>query len=87
MKVKCLLFRNAVGKKVIGCPICIDDGKYPRNQYVFNFGILLSNAHKSSPWIPLVKKLSSYMTELEKECYFVSNEDTQSLLPGTYICF
>jgi len=71
-----------VGKKVIGCPVSISDTKYPRNEYVFNFGIVTDNAHKSSPWIPLIRKLSSYMTELEKECYFVSNEATQAKIPG-----
>ena len=77
--------RNAVGKKVIGCPVCINDRKYPRNDYVFNFGIVVDNAHKSSPYIPLIRKLSSYMTELEKECYFVSNETTQAAIPGLYL--
>ncbi|XP_078488340.1 GATOR1 complex protein NPRL2-like [Ciona intestinalis] len=77
-----LITVNAVGKKVIGCPVCIDDPKYPRNQYMFNFGLVLDNVHKSSPCIPLIKKLSSYMTELELECYFVSNEKTKEEIPG-----
>ena len=77
-------FRNAVGKKVIGCPVSVNDTKYPRNVYVFNFGIVLDNAHRSSPCIPLIRKLSSYMTELEKECYFVSNETTQAKIPGLH---
>uniref|UniRef100_H2YTV6 Nitrogen permease regulator 2-like protein n=1 Tax=Ciona savignyi TaxID=51511 RepID=H2YTV6_CIOSA len=77
-----LITVNAVGKKVIGCPVCINDPKYPRNQYMFNFGMVLDNVHKSSPCIPLIKKLASYMTELELESYFVSNEKSKEKIPG-----
>ncbi|CAK8689336.1 unnamed protein product [Clavelina lepadiformis] len=76
-----LITVNAIGKKVIGCPVFIDDPHYQRNGYIFNFGLVLANIHKSSPCIPLIKKLSSYMTELERESYFVSNETTKSLIP------
>jgi len=72
---------NTMGKKVIGCPVCIDDPKYERHKYIFNFGVILDNKHRSSPCIPFVSKLSSYMTELEKESYFVSNESTKNCIP------
>lgn len=77
-----LITVNTCGKKVVGCPVCIDDDQYQRNQYMFNFGLILDNSHRSSPYIPLIKKLSAYMTELERESYFVSNEETKALIPG-----
>nr|CAB3264429.1 nitrogen permease regulator 2-like protein [Phallusia mammillata] len=76
-----LITVNAVGKKVIGCPVCLNNSKYPRNQYVFNFGLVLDNENKSSPCIPLIKKLSTYMVEVEKEDSFVSSEATKSRIP------
>jgi len=42
----------------------------------------MDKAHKSSPCIPLVRKLASYMIEVEKEDYFVSNEETKQKIPG-----
>jgi len=49
---------------------------------MFNFGLVMDKAHKSSPCIPLVRKLASYMIEVEKEDYFVSNEETKQKIPG-----
>nr|XP_039255729.1 GATOR complex protein NPRL2-like isoform X1 [Styela clava] len=73
---------NVGKKKVIGCPVCIEGSHYPRNNFIFNFGLVLDSNHKSSPCIPMIKQLSKYMSELEKENGFVSNEETREMIPN-----
>lgn len=72
---------NTGKKKVIGCAICIEGSHYPRNNYLFNFGLVLDSKHRSSPCIPMIRHLSKYMTELEKESRFVSEPDTKEKIP------
>ncbi|XP_077055257.1 GATOR1 complex protein NPRL2 isoform X6 [Siphateles boraxobius] len=69
-------------KKLIGCPVCIEHKKYSRNALLFNLGLVCDARTKTCALEPIVKKLSGYLTTLELESGFISNEESkQKLLP------
>ncbi|MEE6515892.1 hypothetical protein FKM82_025015 [Ascaphus truei] len=69
-------------KKLIGCPVCIEHKKYSRNALLFNLGFVCDARAKTCALEPIVKKLAGYLTTLELESGFISNEDSkQRLVP------
>ncbi|XP_077459122.1 GATOR1 complex protein NPRL2 isoform X2 [Stigmatopora argus] len=71
-----------MGKKLIGCPVCIEHKKYSRNALLFNLGFVCDAQTNTCVLEPIVKKLSGYLTTLELESCFISNEESkQKLLP------
>ncbi|KAJ0068931.1 hypothetical protein NL108_015168, partial [Boleophthalmus pectinirostris] len=77
-----LITVTAMGKKLIGCPVCIEHKKYSRNALLFNLGLVCDAQTNTCPLEPIVKKLSDYLTTLELESGFISNEESkQKLLP------
>lgn len=54
-----------MGKKLIGCPVCIEHKKYSRNALLFNLGLVCDARTKTCALEPIVKKLSGYLTTLE----------------------
>lgn len=77
-----LITVTAMEKKLIGCPVCIEHKKYRRNALLFNLGLVCDASTKTSALEPIVKKLSGYLTTLELESGFISNEESkQKLLP------
>lgn len=54
-----------MGKKLIGCPVCIEHKKYSRNALLFNLGLVCDAQTKTCALEPIVKKLSGYLTTLE----------------------
>uniref|UniRef100_A0A8C5CEN2 NPR2 like, GATOR1 complex subunit n=1 Tax=Gadus morhua TaxID=8049 RepID=A0A8C5CEN2_GADMO len=77
-----LITVTAMGKKLIGCPVCIEHKKYSRNALLFNLGLVCDAQSKTCALEPIVKKLSGYLTTLELETGFISNEECkQKLLP------
>ncbi|KAA0713155.1 GATOR complex protein NPRL2 [Triplophysa tibetana] len=77
-----LITVTAMGKKLIGCPVCIEHKKYSRNALLFNLGLVCDARTKTCALEPLVKKLSGYLTTLELESGFISKEESkQKLLP------
>ncbi|CAI5687499.1 unnamed protein product [Oreochromis niloticus] len=77
-----LITVTAMGKKLIGCPVCIEHKKYSRNALLFNLGLVCDAQTNTCGLEPIVKKLSGYLTTLELESGFISNEESkQKLLP------
>ncbi|KAF3856192.1 hypothetical protein F7725_016915 [Dissostichus mawsoni] len=77
-----LITVTAMGKKLIGCPVCIEHKKYSRNALLFNLGLVCDAQTNTCALEPIVKKLSGYLTTLELESGFISNEESkQKLLP------
>lgn len=77
-----LITVTAMEKKLIGCPVCIEHKKYSRNALLFNLGFVCDATAKTCHLEPLVKKLAGYLTTLELESSFISNEDSkQKLVP------
>lgn len=62
---------TAMGKKLIGCPVCIEHKKYSRNALLFNLGFVCDAQTNTCALEPIVKKLSGYLTTLEVK-YFMS---------------
>lgn len=65
-------FSTAMGKKLIGCPVCIEHTKYRRNALLFNLGLVCDAQSNTCALEPIVKKLSGYLTTLEvgDDAYF-----------------
>lgn len=59
------LCSTAMGKKLIGCPVCIEHKKYSRNALLFNLGFVCDAQANTCALEPIVKKLSGYLTTLE----------------------
>ncbi|KAK6480784.1 GATOR complex protein NPRL2 isoform X1 [Huso huso] len=77
-----LITVTAMEKKLIGCPVCIEHKKYSRNALLFNLGFVCDARAKTCALEPIVKKLSGYLTTLELETGFISNEESkQKLVP------
>ncbi|KAG8536371.1 hypothetical protein GDO81_026504 [Engystomops pustulosus] len=77
-----LITVTAMDKKLIGCPVCIEDKKYSRNALLFNLGFVCNARAKTCALEPIVKKLAGYLKTLELESGFISNEDSkQRLVP------
>ncbi|XP_078517276.1 GATOR1 complex protein NPRL2 [Lissotriton helveticus] len=77
-----LITVTAMEKKLIGCPVCIEHKKYSRNALLFNLGFVCDATAKTCHLEPLVKKLAGYLTTLELENSFISNEESkQKLVP------
>ncbi|XP_041047978.1 GATOR complex protein NPRL2 isoform X3 [Carcharodon carcharias] len=77
-----LITVTAMDKKLIGCPVCIEHKKYVRNALLFNLGFVCDAKAKTCSLEPIVKKLAGYLTTLELESGFISNEDSkQKLVP------
>lgn len=58
-------YSTAMGKKLIGCPVCIEHKKYSRNALLFNLGLVCDAQTNTCALEPIVKKLSGYLTTLE----------------------
>nr|XP_014433872.1 GATOR complex protein NPRL2 [Pelodiscus sinensis] len=77
-----LITVTAMEKKLIGCPVCIEHKKYSRNALLFNLGFVCDARAKTCALEPIVKKLAGYLTTLELESGFISNEESkQKLVP------
>lgn len=66
-----IFFSTAMGKKLIGCPVCIEHKKYSRNALLFNLGLVCDAQTNTCALEPIVKKLSGYLTTLEVESVLV----------------
>ncbi|KAI9663898.1 MAG: Nitrogen permease regulator 2 [Bathelium mastoideum] len=76
-------------QRVIGYPVCIvDESKYERNQFIFNFAVVMEEKEESAAWEMVVRKLGLLMRSLEEQSGFLSKEElddeveSQLLLPA-----
>lgn len=76
-----LITVNALGHKVVGCPVCIDNRKYDRNALIFNLCFVFDQSAETTSIEPVVKKLASYCTQFELESGFLFNEKSKGELP------
>ncbi|KAF2789675.1 nitrogen permease regulator 2 [Melanomma pulvis-pyrius CBS 109.77] len=62
--------------RVIGYPVCIREGKYSRNEFIFNFAVVLEEA--VADWVAygeVVRKLGRLLRGLEEQGGFLSSEE------------
>lgn len=63
---------------ILSYPICLTSSHYPRNEFIFNFALVLGDP--SSIDVPsyksVVKKLAHLMRSLEEQSHFLSDDDS-----------
>ncbi|CAH1647911.1 unnamed protein product [Spodoptera littoralis] len=70
---RCSMTINALGHKIVGYPIRIDNPRYERNIYLFNICFVCDSWSKTVQYEPVVKKLGEHLTIMEEETRFVSS--------------
>jgi hypothetical protein len=59
---------------MLGFPVCIKDQKYPRNEFIFNFGIVVPSEYNIIPYEAVVRKMATTFTEMEVQNEYLSQE-------------
>lgn len=62
--------------RILGHPVCIQNEKYERNEFMFNFCIVTRVEVDKIPYEAVVKRLASTFTEMEIQNEFLSQEGT-----------
>ncbi|CAK7226785.1 Nitrogen permease regulator 2 [Sporothrix curviconia] len=63
---------------VLGLPVAIRDDKYDRNEFIFNFGMVVDADDDQGPYERVVRRLASTFAEMEKQNEFLSREEQRS---------
>ncbi|KAJ9668369.1 Nitrogen permease regulator 2 [Coniosporium apollinis] len=75
--------------RIIGYPICISnyEGKYNRNQFIFNFALVLDEDAEWGPYASVVRKLARILKSLEEQAGFLSREEDPAVdkSPGSVL--
>ncbi|KAF4629465.1 hypothetical protein G7Y89_g8683 [Cudoniella acicularis] len=61
--------------RILGHPVCIKDEKYTRNEFMFNFCIVIGVEADKIPYEAVVRRLATTFTEMEIQNEFLSQED------------
>ncbi len=64
--------------QILGHPVCIKDEKYERNEFMFNFCIVIGVEVDKTPYEAVVRRLASTFTEMEIQTQFLSQEDSSN---------
>lgn len=64
--------------RILGFPICVHDEKYQRNEFIFNFGIIIDAHADAVVYEPVVRRLATTFTEMEVQGQFLSTERKDS---------
>ena len=52
-----ILFRDISGYRIVGSPRCIDDKKYARNAFIFNFVFVFTSSTCTTAYEPIITKV------------------------------
>ena len=63
--VSCYVFSEVAGCKFIGCPKCIEDNKYERNAFMFNFVFVFESSTDTSPYEAVILKMGNAFKSYE----------------------
>eukprot|EP00112_Aurelia_sp_Birch-Aquarium-sp1_P008521 Seg1942.3 transcript_id=Seg1942.3/GoldUCD/mRNA.D3Y31 product="GATOR complex protein NPRL2" protein_id=Seg1942.3/GoldUCD/D3Y31 len=77
-----LITLNAFDYKFLGCSVGIANAKYTRNALLFNVCFVLDEEICTARYEGVVKKLTAYITTLEQESGFISQEETKNKIPS-----
>ncbi len=69
---------NALGYKVVGYPIVLEDESYPRNQFIFNLCFVCYPWSRTVQYERAVEKFSRYLVFLEKEKKYLSSDKEEN---------
>ncbi|KAI2788914.1 Nitrogen permease regulator [Penicillium oxalicum] len=62
------------GYRILGYPICMKSDRYARNEFIFNFCIVLAEEDDFSQYKSVVQKLADLMHALEEQSGFLSRD-------------
>lgn len=66
------------GFRILGYPICMKSPQYNRNEFIFNFCIVLSEDEEFNTYKSVVQKLADLMHGLEEQSGFLSRDHSRS---------
>ncbi|KAK5787917.1 hypothetical protein VI817_010413 [Penicillium citrinum] len=66
------------GYRILGYPICMKSARYDRNEFIFNFCIVLAEEDDFSTYRSVVQKLADLMHALEEQNAFLSRDFSKS---------
>ncbi|CCU76007.1 Nitrogen permease regulator 2 (NPR2) family [Blumeria hordei DH14] len=69
--------------RILGHPVCIQNQKYVRNEFIFNFCIVIKTDTDPLPYETVVRRLAGTFTEMEIQNQFLSHEVKEESLPNT----
>lgn len=63
-------------QRVIGYPVCVREGKYSRNEYIFNFAVVIDESVQDwAAYAEVVRKLGRLLRGLEEQGGLLSREE------------
>lgn len=62
--------------RIIGHPICLPSPQYPRNEFLFNFCLVLDSTTEFSPHLTVTLKLATLLRTLEEQSHFLSRDSS-----------
>lgn len=65
--------------RIIGFPVCVEHPRYYRNQFIFNFCLVLEDDIEFSGYVTIVRKLATMFRNLEEQIMFLSKEEDDKL--------
>lgn len=60
--------------RILGHPVCLPSPLYPRNEFLFNFCLVLDSATEFSPHLTVTLKLATLLRTLEEQSRFLSRD-------------
>ncbi|KAA8648507.1 hypothetical protein EYZ11_010130 [Aspergillus tanneri] len=66
------------GYRILGYPICMKSLRYDRNEFIFNFCLVLAEEEDFSTYMSVVQKLADLMHGLEEQNGFLSRDHSKS---------
>jgi uncharacterized protein (UPF0297 family) len=68
------------GYRIVGSPRCIDDKKYARNAFIFNFVFVFTSSTVTAAYEPIITKIGDTFRTCELESSFLSDESKRGRL-------
>lgn len=66
------------GFRILGYPICMKSPRYDRNEFIFNFCLVLAEEEDFSTYKSVVQRLADLMRGLEEQSGFLSRDHSKS---------
>ena len=67
---------------LLGHPVVIPNAKYQRNEFIFNFGLLVEADDDHSPYERVVRVLATTFAEMEKQNEYLSQGEGRAAAAG-----
>ena len=75
------LCRDLDGLKIAGCPKGIQNKKYDRNAFIFNFCFVFEGDCDITPYEGVIRKVGASFKEYEVDSDFLKDEKTRKNIP------